>query len=367
VLIVAGASALDPLDPVLRWAHAAGRAHGAPRRSGPPGSLLWYGDLGRATPAGMPTCGMFSQATTFDLALPQILARRARRQPQAGRAGVHGGLPTRAGHGVIASRRTGPTRPGESSRSSSHAVGRCRVSTATSSGIGGGGRAHRGELPGATAVRRDVNPLCGDRVRLMAEGRARGPDRGGALPRRLHARICTASADVLADLSPAGRGARPMALEVADVLAVLQAEIRPTRMRCVTLRSRCWRRLSVSNGARRTCLSHPRSEPDHGPATMTLDEQTRPDFPILQRIGQRPSARVPRLGARRARSRRRRPRGDEPVLRAEPRQRSPLDPHPSAKRPPSSTSWPATPRSGSSAPRAGKRSSSTRAPPTASA
>jgi len=26
---------------------------------------------------------------------------------------------------------------------------------------------HRGELPGANAVAEDVNPLCGDRVRMM--------------------------------------------------------------------------------------------------------------------------------------------------------------------------------------------------------
>ena len=27
---------------------------------------------------------------------------------------------------------------------------------------------HRGDLPGANAVAEDVNPLCGDRVRMMA-------------------------------------------------------------------------------------------------------------------------------------------------------------------------------------------------------
>ncbi len=56
VLIVAGASALDPLDPVF-------------------GGLTLLGARRDAKPVlGMPTCGMFSQATTFDLALPQILA-----------------------------------------------------------------------------------------------------------------------------------------------------------------------------------------------------------------------------------------------------------------------------------------------------
>ena len=47
--------------------------------------------------------------------------------------------------------------------------------------------------------------------------------------------ICTASADVLAEMIH-GRAARDAAaLEAEDVLGVLQADVRPTRMRCVTL------------------------------------------------------------------------------------------------------------------------------------
>ena len=45
--------------------------HGAPAH---PGSLLWLAMWDGNAVLGMPTCGMFSQATTFDLALPQILA-----------------------------------------------------------------------------------------------------------------------------------------------------------------------------------------------------------------------------------------------------------------------------------------------------
>jgi len=45
--------------------------HGAPAH---PGSLLWLALWDAKPVLGMPTCGMFSQATTFDLALPQILA-----------------------------------------------------------------------------------------------------------------------------------------------------------------------------------------------------------------------------------------------------------------------------------------------------
>jgi nitrogen fixation protein NifU and related proteins len=93
---------------------------------------------------------------------------------------------------------------------------------------------HRGELSGANAVAEDVNPLCGDRVRMMlavepagriAEARFIGDS----------CAICTASADVVADLVSGRTRGEAAALDVSDVLAVLQAEIRPTRMRCVTL------------------------------------------------------------------------------------------------------------------------------------
>jgi nitrogen fixation protein NifU and related proteins len=93
---------------------------------------------------------------------------------------------------------------------------------------------HRGDLPGANAVAEDVNPLCGDRVRLML---AIAP--GGKISEARFigdsCAICTASADVVADLVAGRTRNEAKALEVADVLAVLQAEIRPTRMRCATL------------------------------------------------------------------------------------------------------------------------------------
>ena len=74
VLVVAGASALDPLDPVfggLTLLGARMERHGVPAH---PGSLLWLAQWDGKPVLGMPTCGMFSQATTFDLTLPQILA-----------------------------------------------------------------------------------------------------------------------------------------------------------------------------------------------------------------------------------------------------------------------------------------------------
>lgn len=90
----------------------------------------------------------------------------------------------------------------------------------------------RGELPDATAVAEDVNPLCGDRVRMMLQ-----LENGTIRAARFlgdSCAICTASADVLAELVQGRPGAAPD-VDAADLLEVLQAEIRPTRMRCVTL------------------------------------------------------------------------------------------------------------------------------------
>jgi hypothetical protein len=74
LLIMAGASALDPLDPVFLGIERAGgrmERHGVPAH---PGSLLFLAWIGERPVLGMPTCGMFSQATTFDLVLPRLLA-----------------------------------------------------------------------------------------------------------------------------------------------------------------------------------------------------------------------------------------------------------------------------------------------------
>ncbi len=74
VLIAAGAGSLDPLDPVFAGLGRLGgrmERHGAPAH---PGSLLWVAELRGRPVLGMPACGMFSQATTFDLVLPRLLA-----------------------------------------------------------------------------------------------------------------------------------------------------------------------------------------------------------------------------------------------------------------------------------------------------
>lgn len=91
----------------------------------------------------------------------------------------------------------------------------------------------RGEAPGATAVAEDVNPLCGDRVRITARVRD-----GAVEAVRFtgdSCAICSASADVTAELSEGRPVSQALRLTWEDVLPVLQADIRPTRMRCVTL------------------------------------------------------------------------------------------------------------------------------------
>jgi hypothetical protein len=94
VLIVAGASALDPLDPVfggLTLLGARMERHGAPAH---PGSLLWLARWAELPVLGMPTCGMFSQATTFDLVLPRLLAGERVGNREIAALG-HGGLLSR--------------------------------------------------------------------------------------------------------------------------------------------------------------------------------------------------------------------------------------------------------------------------------
>lgn len=92
---------------------------------------------------------------------------------------------------------------------------------------------YRGELPEANVVAEDVNPLCGDRVRLMLrveDGHVRAARFLGD-----SCAICTAAADVLAELLEGRARAAALALDAQALLERLQAEIRPSRLGCVTL------------------------------------------------------------------------------------------------------------------------------------
>jgi molybdopterin biosynthesis enzyme len=94
LVVVAGTKAMDALDPTFRALEALGaqhERHGVPAH---PGSLFWLARLGEVAIVGMPSCGLFSQATVFDLVLPRILAGDrvgARALAELG----HGGLLTR--------------------------------------------------------------------------------------------------------------------------------------------------------------------------------------------------------------------------------------------------------------------------------
>ena len=91
----------------------------------------------------------------------------------------------------------------------------------------------RGELADASVTAEDVNPLCGDRVRMqlrLEDGRVSAARFAGD-----SCAICTASADVVAELVQGRVRGEAAAMQVSDVLGVLQADVRPTRMRCVTL------------------------------------------------------------------------------------------------------------------------------------
>jgi hypothetical protein len=94
LIVVAGSKAMDELDPTFRALAELGahrERHGVPAH---PGSLFWLARLRDTAIVGMPTCGLFSQATVFDLVLPRILAGE-RIDAHALAALGHGGLLTR--------------------------------------------------------------------------------------------------------------------------------------------------------------------------------------------------------------------------------------------------------------------------------
>jgi hypothetical protein len=73
-VLVAGTAAMDPLDPAFEAVRLLkGRVErvGVPAH---PGSLLWLARIGDVPVIGMPSCGLFSRATVFDLVLPRLLA-----------------------------------------------------------------------------------------------------------------------------------------------------------------------------------------------------------------------------------------------------------------------------------------------------
>lgn len=94
VVTVAGTTAMDPLDPAFE---AVRLLNGRLERVGVPahpGSLLWLARVGDVPVVGMPSCGLFSRATVFDLVLPRLLAGLPVDSAWLATLG-HGGLLTR--------------------------------------------------------------------------------------------------------------------------------------------------------------------------------------------------------------------------------------------------------------------------------
>ena len=72
--MAAGASSLDPLEPLFAALIQAGakiEKHGVPAH---PGSLFWMAYCGRIPIFGLSSCEMFSHKTILDLVLPRLLA-----------------------------------------------------------------------------------------------------------------------------------------------------------------------------------------------------------------------------------------------------------------------------------------------------
>src|SRR5437588_117509 len=74
LVLFAGASSIDPLDPAYTELDRAGGElirFGMPAH---PGSMLWMGRLGRATVLGIASCAGFGKQTSLDLVLPFVFA-----------------------------------------------------------------------------------------------------------------------------------------------------------------------------------------------------------------------------------------------------------------------------------------------------
>lgn len=94
LVLTAGSSSTDPLDPFFLAIEAMGGSlvrHGVPAH---PGSMLWLARVGRVAIIGLPSCGAYSKATAADLLLPRLLAGEPASVRTVARLG-HGGILTR--------------------------------------------------------------------------------------------------------------------------------------------------------------------------------------------------------------------------------------------------------------------------------
>jgi len=112
---------------------------------------------------------------------------------------------------------------------------------------------YAGELDAPDAAHEDVNPLCGDRIRVEVrlEG-GEAPEIEAVRYRGDACAIALASADLLAEMvegRPAPEAAR---VDRDALLRALGAEIRPSRLRCVTLPLDVFRTALAEAGALRS-------------------------------------------------------------------------------------------------------------------
>jgi hypothetical protein len=97
LILFAGASSIDPLDPAYQELAAAGGElvqQGAPSH---PGSMLWLGKLGQAVVLGVASCAGFGKNTSLDLLLPFIFAYGRAEAKDIRRLGVGGLIESGAG------------------------------------------------------------------------------------------------------------------------------------------------------------------------------------------------------------------------------------------------------------------------------
>jgi nitrogen fixation NifU-like protein len=93
-----------------------------------------------------------------------------------------------------------------------------------------------GELLAPDAAHEDVNPLCGDRIRVdLRIGGGPRPVVEGIRYRGDACAIALASADLLAEMVEGRPVEEARRVDRETLLRALGAEIRPSRLRCVTL------------------------------------------------------------------------------------------------------------------------------------
>ena len=94
IVVIAGTKAMDLLDPTFSALEQSGARmvrQGVPAH---PGSLLWLAEWDGVPVVGMPTCGLFAQATVFDLVIARLLTGERPGGRDLARLG-HGGFLTR--------------------------------------------------------------------------------------------------------------------------------------------------------------------------------------------------------------------------------------------------------------------------------